>query len=731
MIQSWAIRNCGLMLFRALTDRLLGTNESQVPDEPVVASNSRISFQKHPKLFDLVIKFLRAGHASLVTSNINPLEEQEQSTAEAVFPVLYVLQKALPPNKDIDEIRNLVLSLTASSEWVIRDMASRTFAALVAHIDATGIIEQILDPLLINQNVLHGRLLAAKYIIHTRLDFARIESRCKDNLVLLGKASPSGASEVGSLFEIIKALFPSMYQQNLCPITKAAFVDIVSLFAPVQDVTYLSEHFVNDLDRTHPTDLTGLLRRSVEHLVQIQVHSLTGTNVPTVTHENERQLSTALQSDQDQTKFSSEFRNCFLPRMHWAESEYIEERLPSFTNASQRSDLLRAPSKLRFPTHTASRSAPHSEINKSQVGVGLLDKYITDPSSEELVLSLYGVYLNAELSNISTGQSEEQLQASSYRLHNAVDDYKPSFIRSAVAETIWLFRPSWFSPSHSMFKLDMHLLLQKVLNDDEQEIRTLGAASVAHILASEKTLGSNDHKVPPIAAKQHCDFLIRTYARTEEGTSLLVYLVTKLTGGDTHTTLSSLGLENAPIESILYQFFARRIALFDEEDQNLYRDQTSECAIWARMIEDLAPTLWHKKQISENLVQHLSKWVMEGLSILAHLLRNGISDSDIAFAGCLGWTYDKHAFALAYSVIRAAKLLIIWRQEFRIGPVKASSIKRALFKFLLVAEENNANPHLVQLAKKVIGDGCRLTFKVLNRKVEQVLGKRLIGLEQH
>ena len=45
---AWAVRNCGLMLFRAIIDRLLGTSDAHLDDD--FAHHKRISVQHFPQL---------------------------------------------------------------------------------------------------------------------------------------------------------------------------------------------------------------------------------------------------------------------------------------------------------------------------------------------------------------------------------------------------------------------------------------------------------------------------------------------------------------------------------------------------------------------------------------------------------------------------------------------------------------------------------------------------------
>ena len=81
--EAWAIRNCGLMLFRAVIDRLLGTNDAYVEDE--VATKRRVDFEHHQDLLELVIGLLSTAPTSMNSG--------EGARNEGVFPALQLLQR--------------------------------------------------------------------------------------------------------------------------------------------------------------------------------------------------------------------------------------------------------------------------------------------------------------------------------------------------------------------------------------------------------------------------------------------------------------------------------------------------------------------------------------------------------------------------------------------------------------------------------------------------------------
>lgn len=153
--EAWGIRNCGLMLFRAVIDRLLGTNDAYVEDE--VATKRRVDFQHHQDLLELVIGLLSTAPTSMASG--------EGARNEGVFPALQLLQRAHMPEAKRTEVQVAVFALTASPSWHVRDKAARTYASFVPVETTADVLEQLLAGPKSKHNALHGSLLCAMYLV--------------------------------------------------------------------------------------------------------------------------------------------------------------------------------------------------------------------------------------------------------------------------------------------------------------------------------------------------------------------------------------------------------------------------------------------------------------------------------------------------------------------------------------------------------------------------------------
>jgi len=223
----WAIRNCGLMLFRSLIDRMLGTNESADDFFDQSTGNvSRLSYDKHPGLLDLILRLL---HSSSVLHTDLPQDADKSAmpnlTAEAIFPVLDLLRRAPPPERVQLEVFDLVRVALKDASWHIRDMAARSMAALIPP-GATGRVLQELttQALSIDWNELHGRLLCIKYASKTIL---RLALNADDIEI---EALATRPDSIISLFDGHTSPLHVCVSHSADDVVAAAYLDIFILF---------------------------------------------------------------------------------------------------------------------------------------------------------------------------------------------------------------------------------------------------------------------------------------------------------------------------------------------------------------------------------------------------------------------------------------------------------------------------------------------------------------------
>lgn len=211
------------MLFRALIDRLLGSSTTQNWKETDRLKITRLSYKKYPNLLDIIVQLLtpkRQGGATELTN----------TALEGVFPAFQILQRAKPPAERRAEIQQLVFALTASSHWHVRDMAARTLAALLGPEERVEWVLALLEMPFQRQNALHGVLSSVKYLVKEmcEADDNGLHGKC----LLLFWSDPRADDDVDDLDLLAFALFEQferLYEKNICPLTKSAYLDIATM----------------------------------------------------------------------------------------------------------------------------------------------------------------------------------------------------------------------------------------------------------------------------------------------------------------------------------------------------------------------------------------------------------------------------------------------------------------------------------------------------------------------
>lgn len=190
----WSVRNCSIMLFTALQNRLFGRKKL----------SARVFFSRFKGIDAILIKLLKESSDDL----------------ETLFPVLTILSKldSTPGYHELDAFLPLIRNCLETKHWKIRECASRALPALVTDVHNEALL--LLDGCSIkDQNKLHGYLLALKVLNYT------------DDEVSY------------RLFQLVQELLIN----NQCFATKKAFVDVLALTAIPQDLkSVLKSVFIED-----------------------------------------------------------------------------------------------------------------------------------------------------------------------------------------------------------------------------------------------------------------------------------------------------------------------------------------------------------------------------------------------------------------------------------------------------------------------------------------------------
>lgn len=231
----WAVRNSGLMLFRALMDRLIGTNDAFSDED--TCTQSRLSDEAITSLMQVVLRLLATDDD----------DDVDQVKAEVVFPALQLLQRVQPPSSMSERIQNSVSRLASSRQWLVRDKAAKTYATLVSAKDRVSRIARLLQHEARSQNEAHGDLLTARYLIDRQGRSFSTEGQSGRNCWV---ESSLTIADMDTVVNVIQSRIGDLFYDNACPFTQAAFVDVQNAFfySAIQKQRYLFGMFPLVLD---------------------------------------------------------------------------------------------------------------------------------------------------------------------------------------------------------------------------------------------------------------------------------------------------------------------------------------------------------------------------------------------------------------------------------------------------------------------------------------------------
>ena len=168
-LSRWAIRNCGLMLFKALLRRLNGgtdTASTIVPSSHRQASS--MVFARYPNLPDLILKLLYNG-GQLSTYGVpgqpSGVKDSMNVNAQSVFAALEVIERSGIPLTHEAQFISALKSYMGGPDWTLREKAAKTLSMVIHYQDLDIEFDRLLSPDWQSQNVLHGRLLCVRYIL--------------------------------------------------------------------------------------------------------------------------------------------------------------------------------------------------------------------------------------------------------------------------------------------------------------------------------------------------------------------------------------------------------------------------------------------------------------------------------------------------------------------------------------------------------------------------------------
>jgi hypothetical protein len=285
---------------------------------------------------------------------------------------------------------------------------------------------------------------------------------------------------------------------------------------------------------------------------------------------------------------------------------------------------------------------------------------------------------------------------------------QPFDLRHAAASSLNTMPSIWtyndINRAFESVRLRIILLTYDVLNDDDEELRDIGASIAKTILEGNRSHpGTSDH-VPLVASQKLAGYLVKNY---RSSTELCRDAIKRMTGSQISVSgdyihPSSIGrLENAVKEDT---------ALFVIEKQNLFVDEVRKAILWSQVLKNLST-----RAITQSLATELTKWVKEGLDALTLRI-------EAEYDGALGWCSKPDVFIFFMQIICAADVLMVWRLRTKKVQVRGSQVRMALVRLLTAGIKNGLHEMLAERIERVLMESTTARLRKL--------GKRLIVAER-
>ncbi|KAF2191501.1 HEAT repeat protein-like protein [Zopfia rhizophila CBS 207.26] len=698
----WPIRNCSLMLFKALIERLLGSSEAQDWKEQEQAKTSRFSYNNYPNLVGILSYLLDPQNRteSLVTTIADATSALDLHGAEGVFPALQILQQSPPHESHRAPIFQSVIRLTGSPHWHLRDMAARTVVALQHQNEYLDTITTLLSSINGLHNSQHGLLLCVKYVLKKYLQM--------QNFI-------SGGSDI--ILNILLEKSTDIYTNNTCPFTRSVILDLANLCGH----SILRSHTVSDSTLQSWAKLTAsitidhassqnrttgdvLLQRSIwqfffiDHAIcrrgelralrlQDILVDLSRTNPHTCCAMLDLLHDIIIHAQPTSVSFPKPQLLSFIHKLALlAEDEEVKSKAQFllaeyFQNEQHRSNLfqLLQESDITRTIDDMEHQCLHNSPSNMQSAIRLLGSFLdfafaTYPLQKASILPRMARYIRL--------------------LRFTIDENNPFDSRLAASQSLsclhHILTAKLDSKPINSILLALSFLLFDLLHDDDDEIRDLAAPIATRLILAQSPPSSNtniENAVPILTSQRLASFIARTFSSS---TDLCKESLCRLLGAPSPSSLFA-----RPFRDILAEARQEDTSLFIRESQNLFRDPTLTSLLYTRILTSLSLTA-----IPLPLVQSLQNWTFDALETLAEV-------SKVEEDGALGWSSKDEVFELGMRFLGCAEVVLGWEGKGLVDErgkkvVEGWKVRRALRDFVDVGAKNGIHGIWVERVEMVL-----------------------------
>lgn len=218
---TWAIRNCAVMLFTAVQNRLFGTSKL---GELQTCLSSRLFFAKYNGIEHILFQNLVDASSADHSMKFN-----------VIFPVLTILSRlenTSTMDPKLQKFESILIKCLHHKYWKVREMAARALAAILFPSNLIPTIEYLLNDsckATMNYNLIHGNLLSILEIIK------RIENKLPDYKL-----------SVNDITNIVQRIDSILLDKNVFSwATAKCFVNIVKYITDNEDGYLLGDDILN------------------------------------------------------------------------------------------------------------------------------------------------------------------------------------------------------------------------------------------------------------------------------------------------------------------------------------------------------------------------------------------------------------------------------------------------------------------------------------------------------
>ncbi|KZZ95080.1 HEAT repeat protein [Ascosphaera apis ARSEF 7405] len=695
----WAIRNCGLMLFRALMIRMCrsGGGSKGFGGSSGAEPGGRVVFENWKEIVPLLETLLKEEEKEVAKNEAVDMRLGELTiSTERVFPALELIGEKVPAalGKGDTALRDLVAKQFASPVWGIRDQAARIYASLIRVVEIPTVIDEFVSVDLTgkSENELHGRALCIRYAL------ARVWHSTHGHW----------RHDLETCLDIVLKVFSKYFRDNQAPFVLATVLEILN-DAMIGLVKCGQESLVQTLyeDVISPADfsliLHGALSPSKSHfhrssslLFKAFIHATLIVHLAeSLSDEEPDFLASATVEEIDSCRW-------VLQLIHQDFGDHDRSRLTRFelyisildqdsplelrhvAMSNMANELTAVYSKHKRMPEELQYLATWAEIAEIEEN----DGQIWDREMCNASLHLQGCLLPLKMTDAAGVLNilfEHDVSIYAQKLRYAAEDETEFSTRYAAAMSLKAFvaglRISKVKEWKNEVFFEIYTVLYDLLNDDDEEVRDLAAEIASWVLSDVMDAGKGERSLIPLAAsKEMIAFLCSTFGESEH---LFLQACGRMVG------VADARMGFAPVSELLRLYKEESTVLFEEEKQNLFLDQVRESERWSEVVAQLDAAA-----VDERLLRALCDWTSNGLDALLEHVRECEID------GVLGWSSKEEIFTLGMKILYSTKALL------QFDNLPGSSCRDELLKkldaFLDAGKKTMVNEAWIDLASSVL-----------------------------